>query len=421
MYKNSEEQNPLKNQINLKRNSSLLSTSSSLRVRKKVKLCNDFSPFHKIGQTSDTKNIINFPICISLFTNNNSINENDVKLKLNQKSKLNMKFMHISNPSLKEDKEIKVNKKIISRNPNSFLVGSFSPKSLNVQNINISNYYKFSSSGMKSLSKPKLIKLNYSPTYKFTQQNIQTKNKTNSMTNTTVEQDISGIKSPNNISNNNKINKIKYLLSSPHTSEDLEKEKEKKREKMPKILPRKNKTKDYEGISNLKYSKNSKIYDEINKIINESNLTKKYKLNIGTNRNKINTIINNNISTNNKKISEMNSSNIEKNIEDIETNIDNNLENNLENKILEDTNNTNLEKNTKNNVNDSIKKLSDKIEGKTDIFKTQNFQKFKKNVSEFQKKERNKKKSFIDNKETKKNKEAKEQPSTNNIIIDKNI
>ena len=417
MYKNSEEQS-LNNKINLKRNSSLLSTSSSHRF-KKIKLRNELSPFHRIGKTSNTKKIINLPVCISLFTNNHSINENDTKLKLNQKSKLNMKFMNLNNPSMKEYKENKENKKNISRNPNSFLINSFSPKNLNSQGINISNYYKFSSSGLKNLSKPKLVKLNYSPSYKFTQQNIPTKNKNNNMSNTTIEQDISAIKSTNNTLNNIKINKIKYLLSSPHTSEGLEKGK--KGEKIPNILPQKDKIKNYEGISNLKYSKNNKIYDEINKIINESNLKRKYKLNIGTNSNKSNNALNKNLSPiNNKEKIEINSQNLEKNsIENIETNIENNLENNSENnnKIIEDIKNITLEK-AKDNENDTIKNLKEKIEKKRDIFKTKTFQELKKNVSEFQKKEKEKKKIVIDNKD---NKDTKVQPSTNNTTIDKNI
>ena len=413
MYKNSEEQKSLNNKINLKRNSSLLSTSSTHRF-KKIKLRNEFSPFHKVGKTSNTKNILNFPVCISLFTNNYSINENDVKLKLNQNSKINMKYLHLNNQSMKEKKE---NKKIISRNPNSFLISSFSPKNLNSQSINISNYYKFSSSGLKNLSKPKLVKLNYSPSYKFTQ-SIPSKNKNNSMTNTTIEQDISAIKSTNNTLNNNKMNKIKYLLSSPHTPESLKKEK--KGEKIPRILPRKNKIRYYEGISNLKYSKNSKIYDEINKIINENNLSKKYMLNIGTSSNKSNNNMNNNQSPiNNKNVNEINSPNLEKNIEDIETNIENNLENNNDNnnKILDDLKNKKLEK-TKNNPNDSIKMLKDRIGVKNDIFKTKTFNQLKKNVSEFQKKERNKIKIIIEKKDSK---ETKVQPSTNNTTIDKNI
>ena len=433
MYKSSEEQKSLNNKINLKRNYSLLSTSSSHRF-KKIKLRNELSPFHKVGTTSNTKNILNFPVCISLFTNNNSIND-DTKLKLNQKSKINMKFMHLNSISMKENKEIKEikeNKRIISRNPNSFLISPFSPKK-NTQGINISNYYKFSSPGLKNLSKPKLVKLNYSPLYKFSQQNIPTKNKNNSITNTTIEQDISAIKSTNNTLNNNKINKIKYLLSSPHTSEGLENVK--KREKIPKVLPRKNKIKNYDDISNLKYNKNNKIYDEINKIINESNLKRKYKLNIGTNSNKSNNTLNKNLSPiNNKKIVEINSSNYKKNIEEIETNIENNLENNNENnnneinnnennnneknnKILEDIKNAKLEK-RKTNANDSIKKIKEKMEEKGSIFKTKTFQQFKNNVSEFQKKQREKKKSVVDNKD---NKDTKVQPSTNNTTIDKNI
>jgi hypothetical protein len=140
-----------------------------------------------------------------------------------------MKFMHLNNLSIKENKEIKENKRNMSRNPNSFLVNSFSPKNLKAQDINIFNYYKFSSSGLKNVSKPKLVKLKYTPSYKFIPQNISTKNKNNSMINTTIEQDISTIKSTNNTLNNIKINKIKYLLSSPHTSEGLGKEKKRKK------------------------------------------------------------------------------------------------------------------------------------------------------------------------------------------------
>jgi hypothetical protein len=111
MNKNSEEQKSLNNKIKLKRNSSLLSTSSSHRF-KKIKLRNEFSPFHKISIISNTKNIINLPVCISLFTNNISINENDSKLKLNQKSQLNMKYMHLNNLSIKKIKKLKKIKEI---------------------------------------------------------------------------------------------------------------------------------------------------------------------------------------------------------------------------------------------------------------------------------------------------------------------
>ena len=58
------------------------------------------------------------------------------------------------------------------------------------------------------------------------------------------------------------------------------------------------------------------------------------------------------------------------------------------------------------------------MEEKSDIFKTEAFQQLKKNVSEFQKREKDKKKIVIDHKD---NKDTKGQPSTNNTTIDKNI
>ena len=91
MHKNLYEQISNDNSVHLKRNSSsLMSTSSSLKV-KKIKLSNEFSPFHKIDKTFIDKKNLNFPIFISLFTNNYSINENKIKLKqnLNQKLKQN--------------------------------------------------------------------------------------------------------------------------------------------------------------------------------------------------------------------------------------------------------------------------------------------------------------------------------------------
>ena len=118
---------------------------------------------------------------------------------------------------------LKFNKKIKTRNHNSFLLGSLSPKNSSKQ-INISNFSKLSPSSMKKESKPlnnKINKLNYMPLFKFTQQNFLKKNKKNEII-TSFEQDLSGISPKNppiNANNTNtNSNKSKIVFTSQRTS-----------------------------------------------------------------------------------------------------------------------------------------------------------------------------------------------------------
>ena len=50
------------------------------------------------------KIIIDFPICMSLFTNNNSQNEKEIKLKLNSSSKLNCNYQKLKDSQIQNYK-----------------------------------------------------------------------------------------------------------------------------------------------------------------------------------------------------------------------------------------------------------------------------------------------------------------------------
>ena len=280
MHNYISEQQILSNKFyNAKKNSSsLLSTSSSSVRGKKIKLRNDFSPFNRFERMNINKKYLDFPICISIFTNNISINEHDINININTRPKLNLKFANIDTKL--KDKN-KFNKKVFSRNHNSFLLNSNS-KNSNLQN-NYSIYKKYPFSELKSDSKLLLNKINYTPLPKFTQQNFFSEYKNNNnnvdnLSNLSLEQDLSIIKTQKNtsnsiVSNNKKIN----LVLSPRKSESFEKE------KISELFSGNNKSKIFISPNNL-YNLNSKRNNsqifEINKLVklvNESKI-KNYKL-----------------------------------------------------------------------------------------------------------------------------------------------
>jgi hypothetical protein len=103
------------------------STPSSI-YQKQLRLRNDFTSF-KINK--DQRNKIDFPLCLSLFTNNKSISNIEPKKKDNNNNKLNL---NLKSPKPKNLKNLNLNniikknehtKKIISRNRNFF--NSLSP------------------------------------------------------------------------------------------------------------------------------------------------------------------------------------------------------------------------------------------------------------------------------------------------------
>ena len=209
-----------KNNFPLHRNASLDSTKSSLRV-KKIKLHNELSPFVKITKNPNIKNVLDFPICMSLFTNNYSINEKDKIKNNNLSNRIKFKYPNIKNDILNENKKnelllLSKEKKIISRNPNVLNIHSFSPINSIVKSSILNP--KLSSQSSRNISKPILKKIDYSPLINFTNQTnkdikILQKYKYNqnnfSISNNTLEQEISTIKKKKNSS----IIDLKYNIS----------------------------------------------------------------------------------------------------------------------------------------------------------------------------------------------------------------
>ena len=202
-----------KNQLKLHRNASLDSTSSSTLRVKKIKLYNEYTPLIKMNQNK--KNILDFPICMSLFTKNHSLSEKDSKMKLNSSHKFNLNYPGLNNNNLKNNKQNELllprSKQIISRN----LIGkglSFSP----VNSLIKSSILSISKFPVLSNNNILLKKINHSPLYRLSSNiskdtKILKKYKYNlkfsSMSNGTIEQDISAANSVKNTSSGN----INYL------------------------------------------------------------------------------------------------------------------------------------------------------------------------------------------------------------------
>ena len=250
------------NNIKLHRNASLDSTKSSLRI-KKIKLHNEFSPFSKITQSTNNKNVLDFPICLSLFANNYSLSEKDQKINIKNKLTFNC-------PNLKNVKVLKKNKhnelflpktkRIISRNVNGCFIHSFSPINSIVKS-SILNHNKYSLQLSKNISKPNFQELNHSS---LTKQNNGKKKlkkisyyKNNYLSNSTLEQEISSIM---NQKNNNTIGDITINL------------KENQNLQLPRYFftPRDN---------NLNVSKNNTLIISSNRIINKINKINKKQVN----------------------------------------------------------------------------------------------------------------------------------------------
>ena len=217
-----------KKNINLRRNSSLDSTKSSLRV-KKIQLYNEFTPFPKNKQNQSGKSIIDFPICMSLFTNNYSQTDKDKKAKNNSTGEININFKNLKSNIFKKDNQNELllpkTKRIISRNANNLLIHSFSPINSIIKN-SILNYNKLSIKSFRNITKPIQHKINYSFLTNITNQkqadkgiNILKRNnykynqKYYNLSNSTIEQEISTI--PHISSNNTINNKKKFKLPLP--------------------------------------------------------------------------------------------------------------------------------------------------------------------------------------------------------------
>ena len=236
-----------KNNIPLNRKSSLDSTKSSIRV-KKIKLHNELSPFVKITQNTNIKNVLDFPICMSLFTNNYSLSEKD-KMSNNSNNRIKFKYPNIKNNVLNENKKnelllLSKEKKIISRNPNVLNIHSFSPINSIVKSSILNQKLSFQSS--RNLSKPILKKIEYSPLTNLTKQTNNSLRllkkynyfqKNSGISNNTLEQEISSIKKEKNYSildlkkyniDIKKINKLKIPLKFFTTKDNGAKEEKEK-------------------------------------------------------------------------------------------------------------------------------------------------------------------------------------------------
>jgi hypothetical protein len=196
---------------NLKKISVLESTTSSFRP-KKLKLRNDCSSLIKLSEKTNSKKLLDFPLCLSLFTNNQTINDIDSRIKSNEKNKLNLYNLKPKNlKHLQLNNIIKANNKVLSRN--AINLNSLSPIKAN----KMTSFTKFSSPiNRNQSSKLILKKLNYSPSNIFTQKSpilinkkgierqlSKLSNKFISLSNSTIDQDISIGKNIKGVSINN--------------------------------------------------------------------------------------------------------------------------------------------------------------------------------------------------------------------------
>ena len=187
--------------LNMKKAFSSFNSSTSITKdkNKKFNLNNESLIFNKLEKLNSnniksSKNI-DFPVCISIFANNLSINENSINLNLNLKPKLNLKFANL-------DK-----KKFISRNSNIFLLSNSSKKYSNI-NESFSNFDKLSGKVDKNYQNKTKNNISFSFSRNSSVQNLFSKNKNNITSNTTFEKDLSNLsssKTPLYISNKKKL------------------------------------------------------------------------------------------------------------------------------------------------------------------------------------------------------------------------
>ena len=295
----------------LRKINTLESTTSSVRPNK-LKLIKDVSSLMKFSENNNPKKIIDFPICLSLFTNNNSINDIDLKLKNKEINKLkvnlNMKSLkpkHLNNLNLNEIIKPK-NKKIISRNVNVNYFNSLSPLSPK----KISSVKRLFSPKRTNASELIEKKFDYSPSSNLiTQKNliiikqkslspiVKLNSKINSLSENTFERDISFIKNIKKISINNLNYNINFndkkiipsILSSPLSSENIQKENmtENKHNKKKIYQLKKKVQKDINNFEHKVNKNNRDIINNKNKEINVNNLDNKNKKNSKNNNNDI--------------------------------------------------------------------------------------------------------------------------------------
>ena len=170
---------PKRNSLKFHRNATIDSTTSSLKLQK-IKINEGITPLIKITKKTTIKNVLDFPICMSLYSNSVSTKETKekptptmpinrgIKLSnLNQYSLKNILALKKSN-NIKNELILPLTKKVISRNSNSSTNNIIPPINSDIKNylFNINNL-NFQSS--RNISKPKLKKIQYNKLSKFTQ------------------------------------------------------------------------------------------------------------------------------------------------------------------------------------------------------------------------------------------------------------
>ena len=281
---------------NLKKINILDSTSSSIRP-KKLKLRNDVSSLIKLSEKTNSKKVIDFPLCLSLFTNNQTINDIDSRIKSNEKNKLNLYNLKPKNfQNLKLNNIIKTKNKVISRNPNYINLNSLSP----IKTNKLASFTKFSSPINKNKSSKFILKkLNYSPSNIFTQKSpiiinkigiesqlAKLSNKFISLSNSTIDQDISIGKNIKGVSINNLNYNINFIdrkilpsiFSSTINIENLQNDNNDSKKEINKIKKKvQNDINDFEH--KIDSIQNQKENNDKTENVNLNNADKKFKLN----------------------------------------------------------------------------------------------------------------------------------------------
>ena len=288
----------------LRKINSLESTSSSLRPQK-LKLINEFSTLMKMNENTNPKKILDFPICISFYTNNNkTMNGKEIKNKENTKLNLNLKTIKPNNLNIPNLNGIikPNNKKIISRNLQHFnsLSSIKTKKKTTLTRI-------FSPKKFKKL---KTIKLDYSPSNAIKKNSIilnqislsplKLKTKLNTLSQNTLDSDISSIKNMKGLSIKNFNYNINFkgkkiipsLLSSPINLKKIKNEDIEKINNKKKIIQFKQKVQ--KKINNFENKIDNGSINKRNAEENKLNKDIEQKKEIGNNKNNVKNLDNKN-------------------------------------------------------------------------------------------------------------------------------
>ena len=169
---------PKKYSIKLRRNSTLDTTKSSFPKNNKKKLYKKLTSLIDISKNASMKQKLNFPVFMSLYTNNTTKKESEEKKKksINRKFILkniknySMNNILISNKNNSKNELFLPNPKniIINKNDNGENNGANKPLNLDIHNF-LKKFNKNNFQSSRNQSKPKLKKIEQAKLIKFTQ------------------------------------------------------------------------------------------------------------------------------------------------------------------------------------------------------------------------------------------------------------